>query len=44
MKYFGVPADFKKETIEKYDKLNKEYSASRVIETYGNITLENFLC
>lgn len=44
MKYFGVPADFKKETIEKYYKLNKEYSESKVIETYGNITLENFLC
>ena len=44
MKYFCVPADFKKETIEKYYKLNEGYSESKVIETYGNITIENFLC
>jgi collagenase-like PrtC family protease len=43
MKYFTVPADFKKETIDRYDQLNREYSDSKVIETYGNLTLgKNF--
>ncbi|MCP4148456.1 MAG: hypothetical protein GY757_11985 [bacterium] len=41
MKYFSMPSDFKKETIDKYDALNKEYKDSRVVETYGNITLGN---
>ncbi|MCP4151382.1 MAG: hypothetical protein GY757_26800 [bacterium] len=41
MKYFSVPADLKKETIRKYDKLNKEYADSAVYETYGNITVGN---
>jgi collagenase-like PrtC family protease len=43
MKYFCVPADFKKETIDAYDLLNHAYPDSRVIETYGNITLGNDL-
>jgi collagenase-like PrtC family protease len=41
MKYFSVPADFKKETIDDYDKLNKTYKDSRIIETYGNLTIRN---
>jgi collagenase-like PrtC family protease len=36
-----MPADFKKETIDKYDALNRQYKDSRVIETYGNITVDN---
>jgi len=39
MKYFTVPADFKKETIDEYVKLNNLYKDSQVIETYGNLTL-----
>lgn len=38
MKYFSLPADFKKETIDRYDRLNRTYEDSRVTETYGNIT------
>lgn len=38
MKYFSVPADFKTGTIDRYDRLNREYTDSAVIETYGNIT------
>lgn len=41
MKYFIMPADFKKETIDEYEKLNNTYKDSRVIETYGNITIES---
>jgi collagenase-like PrtC family protease len=43
MKYYSLPADFKKETIDAYDKLNKEYDDSKVIETYGSITVGIFL-
>lgn len=41
MKYFSMPADFKKETINLYDQLNQKYTDSKVIETYGNITIGN---
>lgn len=40
-KYFSLPADFKKETIDKYKELNDSYPESQVIETYGNITIGN---
>ncbi len=43
MKCFSVPADFKKETIDAYEKLNNAYKDARVIETYGNISVDNFL-
>lgn len=43
MKYFNMPSDFKKETIDGYEKLNKQYPDSRVIETYGNITVGDCL-
>lgn len=43
MKYFSVPADFKKETIDDYYHLNQAYKDSRVVETYGNITIGNEL-
>jgi collagenase-like PrtC family protease len=39
MNYYSVPADFKKETIDKYCLLDNQYPNSRVIETYGNITI-----
>jgi collagenase-like PrtC family protease len=42
MNYFSVPSDFKKETIDKYDALHRKYGDSRVLETYGNITVGNF--
>lgn len=41
MKYFNIAADFKKETIDGYCRLNDAYPDSRVIETYGNMTLGN---
>jgi collagenase-like PrtC family protease len=41
VKYFSVPADFNKETIDKYDALNRKYSDSRISETYGNLTMGN---
>jgi collagenase-like PrtC family protease len=41
MKYFGMPADFKKETIDAYDNLNKNYSNCKVGETYGQVTIGN---
>ncbi|NIM16720.1 MAG: hypothetical protein GTO45_32420 [Candidatus Aminicenantes bacterium] len=43
MKYFCMPADFKKETIDKYEEINQTYRDARVVETYGNITVgDNF--
>lgn len=42
MKYFSVPADFKKATIDRYDEINSKNNYSSVIETYGNITRSNF--
>lgn len=39
MRYFSMPADFNRETIDKFDRLNRTYEQSRVVETYGNITL-----
>ena len=39
MKYFSVPADYKKETIDEYAKLNETYEDSKVIETYGSISV-----
>ena len=43
MRYFSMPADFKKETIDAYWKLGQAYQDARVIETYGNITIGNEL-
>lgn len=37
--YYSVPADFKKETIDAYYRLNNTYSDSKVIETYGQVTI-----
>lgn len=39
MKYYSLPADFKKKTIDEYDKLNHRYEDSKVTETYGSITV-----
>jgi collagenase-like PrtC family protease len=41
MKYFSVPSDFKHETIDGYEQLNNEYEDSKVIETYGQVTIGN---
>lgn len=41
MKYFNIASDFKKETIDGYYRLNNTYADSKVIETYGNITIGN---
>lgn len=39
IKYFCMPTDFKKETIDVYHDLNQAYPGARIIETYGNITI-----
>jgi collagenase-like PrtC family protease len=36
-----MPADFKPATIDAYERLNRKYDGSRVMETYGNITRNN---
>ena len=41
MRYYSLPADFKKETIDQYDQLNHSFTRSKVIETYGNITVND---
>ncbi len=41
LKYYSVPADFKKETVDAYDGLHQKYPDARVLETYGNITIGN---
>jgi len=45
MKYYSLPADFKNETIDRYVQLNENpsYKGSKVIETYGNITIGDSL-
>ncbi|MCP4214553.1 MAG: hypothetical protein GY765_07845, partial [bacterium] len=39
MKFFCVPSDFKKESIDFYHRLNGEAADSAVHETYGNVTV-----
>lgn len=41
VKYYSVPSDFKKSTIDAFDKLNKKYADSKITEVYGQITGEN---
>lgn len=43
MKYFSVPADFKRETIDKYHELNQRYDDSELKETYGQLTFGKVL-
>lgn len=43
VKYFSMPADFKLETIDRYAELNRKYEDARIIETYGQITNNNFM-
>jgi collagenase-like PrtC family protease len=38
MKYFSIPADFKNETLDRYQELNSKYQDSKLIETYGQVT------
>lgn len=39
MKYYSVPSDFQLNTIDKYNKLNNEFTTSLVNETYGQLTV-----
>ncbi|MCR3759892.1 U32 family peptidase [Clostridium felsineum] len=39
MRYFVMPSDFKKKTIDDYCKLNEKYKNSKIIETYGQTTI-----
>lgn len=41
MKYFSLPADFRQETLDKYDNLHKKYPDSKILSTYGNISIGN---
>lgn len=41
IKYYNVPADFNRTTIDKYAVLNEKYEDSKVYETYGQITVGN---
>ncbi len=41
MRFFSIPADFKKETIDGFHRLNQNYPDSRVIEVYGSVTANN---
>lgn len=41
--YFSVPADFRQSTIDRYVQLNEAYSDSRLLETYGSITVNNLM-
>ncbi len=43
MKYFCMPADFNRDTIDAYARLNKKYGESQVLETYGNVSVSNIL-
>ncbi len=43
IKYFSIPSDFDKGTVDKLERLNRSYKEAKVVETYGNITLKNFL-
>lgn len=43
MNYFSLPADFRKETIDRYNVLNNTYQNAQVSETYGNITIGEVL-
>ncbi len=43
MRNFSIPSNFRKETIDQYAKLNEESTNSRIIETYGQITVGNTL-
>jgi hypothetical protein len=36
-----MPTDFKKETIDAYDKLNQSYENAKIFEIYGNMTIGN---
>lgn len=36
--YFCVPADFKKETLEKLGELNKKYKDAKIDEVYGSLS------
>lgn len=41
MKYFNIAADFKEETIDQYEALNQKYADSKVVETFGQISINN---
>ncbi|MCP4149893.1 MAG: hypothetical protein GY757_19260 [bacterium] len=42
MRYYSVPSDFKNETIDAYHEMNQKYPLSKVVDTYGNITVGDF--
>jgi collagenase-like PrtC family protease len=39
MKFFSVPADFKRKSIDQFAHLNQKYQNSRIIETYGQASV-----
>jgi len=43
MKYFSVPADFKKENLDLYAAINEQFVDSKIYETYGQVTIDDFI-
>lgn len=41
MRYFSLPADFQKATLDRYAELNAANPDSQIATTYGNITIGN---
>jgi len=41
VKHFSMPADFRNETIDRYERINRTYADAKVLNTYGNITIRN---
>jgi len=37
LKNFCMPSDFKNETIDEYDEINKKFSHSKIVETFGQL-------
>ena len=40
---FSVAADFKRNTLDAYDRLNQRYDKKRITETFGQISIDNEL-
>ncbi len=41
MKYFCLPSDFKYETLDRYHEINQTYEEGKVMETYGQLSVDN---
>ncbi|MDR2932156.1 MAG: U32 family peptidase [Oscillospiraceae bacterium] len=41
MNYFNIAADMKTETVDQYEELNNRYPDSKIVETFGQISVDN---